>query len=646
MTNEVYHRLFCPTSMVTHLSVCSENYIAVPLNDRGHIAIWNMNDISQQPFILMGHHKNVTALALSYQPTDYLLCTCSSDNIILWNLIENEGKPTKGKVLHSHMEEAVYCSFSLDNFKIAISFPNGIWIFDLLKHCWVFSIEEIHFTVFTYEYENDVLLGIEDNFLKTWNFKTNEVTTKLSISTGFPTAICVHNKNAIIIIGTSYGHLNIYNKSFNLIRKFYIWKLLAQQLKFDSNEEGIDLKSDNFPIYSIQVCTYKKTKDLENTCFFLLNINNEEVCFFSDFTDDYDIDGTKAPIGLLRSGVVFYNSALSEANVILTPVLVNSLILLKLSLNDVIQSKLTLSNSDTDDEKHVLTFLSSDHAEKGESLLISKIKKTKPKKNSKKAISALNLPVTFHSNIKSSGYGNIQKSVKLFQPQIPKRQGNRIKSSMSFEKKQNNTDMKQKDIYDQYKSSFHFDKFELHSSIRLSYDPIISSLHATVDGQYVCSPSSDGLIEVLKLEKKQFKMFHTLRAHKGKAIAAKWSHSNKLLITIGNDKMAKLWDLGKQHPLLTIGVDADEATNMRKNKFVFEDEIELVQFYYLDHFLLAAAGNNVYLFEYVINIEKSNIKSFENKSYFKLVKKIPLDTKRITSLAAMNQLFSNILFLN
>ncbi|GIY23638.1 WD repeat-containing protein 27 [Caerostris extrusa] len=76
-------------------------------------------------------------------------------------------------------------------------------------------------------------------------------------------------------------------------------------------------------------------------------------------------------------------------------------------------------------------------------------------------------------------------------------------------------------------------------------------------------------------------MFHTVRAHKGKAIAAKWSHSNKLLITIGNDKMAKLWDLGKQHPLLTIGVDADEATNMRKNKFVFEDEIELVQFYYL-----------------------------------------------------------------
>ncbi|GIY23640.1 WD repeat-containing protein 27 [Caerostris extrusa] len=192
-------------------------------------------------------------------------------------------------------------------------------------------------------------LGIEDNFLKTWNFKTNEVTTKLSISTGFPTAICVHNKNAIIII--------------------------AQQLKFDSNEE-----------------------------------------------DDYDIDGTKAPIGLLRSGVVFYNSALSEVNVILTPVLVNSLILLKLSLNDVIQSKLTLSNSDIDDEKLVLTFLSSEHAEKGESLLISKIKKTKPKKKKKKAISALNLPVTFHSNIKSSGYGNIQKSVKLFQPQIPKRQ--------------------------------------------------------------------------------------------------------------------------------------------------------------------------------------------------------------------------------
>ncbi|GFS92186.1 WD repeat-containing protein 27 [Nephila pilipes] len=622
----------------------------MPLNERGNIAIWNTEVLSEKPSILIGHHKTVSALALSHQPTCHFLCSCSSDNIILWNLTQNGGHPSKGKVLHSHMEQPIYCSFSFDNSEIAISFPTGIWIFDLKKNSWTQSIEGTCFSIFAFD-KRDVLLGIEENFLKTWHIESKETEIKVSVSTGFSTALCIHQPNAIIIIGTTCGHLNIYDMKFTLIRSIQIWKLLAQQLKPDFSEEGtfLDVKSDSFPVYSLQVFNYENFNNpdiyllnaiyllvVTSTCLFILEINNEEIIFFADFNDYIVFEEIKTQIGLVRSSATACDADYSKAYVILTPVLDESLILLKLSIRDIVLSKLSTENLKVETSEKVLTFLNSDHTEKGKSLLIPRIQKTNHNKSLRKVSSNMNLPVTFHSNIKSSGYGKVHKPVTLFQPQIPAAHRNKFKNSVSHGKLQNTVGTKKRNMYE-IQESLNFENLELLCKKESFENPVLSSLQITADGEYVSCTSSKGLLDIFKVREKNLNLFRSITAHKEKINAAKWSHSKQLLVTAGNDKIAKIWDLEKQYPLLTIGV---ENSLTAKEK----DAVQQIQFYYLDHFILAAAGNKLHLFEYAINIQKSVIKSYLNTSSLKLIKKIPLDTKRITSLAAMNQFFSNILF--
>ncbi|CAL1272670.1 unnamed protein product [Larinioides sclopetarius] len=373
-----------------------------------------------------------------------------------------------------------------------------------------------------------------------------------------------------------------------------------------------------------------------------MRINNEEIILFVDFNDHSDITETKKSIGLVRSGMIACNSDNSEAYVILIPVLGEFLILVKLSLIDVLLSESTINNLKIESTNHVLTFLNSKCLESGNSLLVPRIQKAKTSKGLKKCSSNKNFPVTFHSNIKSSGYGTLHKPVALFQPQIPKGHRSQYKSSETSRKFQNNAGTKKKNIFECYSSSVDFENFELLNKIESFENPVMSSLQVSVEGQFASCTSSDGVLDVLKLGKTHLKVFHSIRAHLGKINTAKWSHSNKLLITAGNDQTTKVWDLERHHPLLHIGTDNGNSSMMEKCKLVFKDAVEQAQFYYLDHFLLATAGNCIHLFEYKINLEKSGIKSIINKSSWKLVKKIPLESKRITSLAAMNQFFSNL----
>ncbi|XP_071038300.1 WD repeat-containing protein 27 isoform X2 [Parasteatoda tepidariorum] len=562
--------------------------------------------------------------------------------------------PKTGKVLHSNMEQPLFSAFNNTNEKIAVSFTNELWIYGLKENSWVASIENVHFTNFNFISEG--FMGIEDNCIKVWDNITNEIASKVSLSNGFPTSFNYFKPNSILVIGSTCGNVTVYEKNCRLIRSLSIWKIIAQNQRHDANEEDIynELRNDSFPVHAIHVFqinnknyTFNNLPEdmyllvISSTCLFIFNINNEALLYYLNFNDEL----LNLQVGLIRSAAIDQDSNNPLVYITLIPVIGDFMFFMKIFLDKAIMSNMNSasnsSNKMNDDfiECH-LSFLSKTDCGNQKSLLNHNTPSIKKINNIKKNPSALNRPVTFHSNIRSSGYGKLHKTVKLFQPQLSKVSKSKSLSCLTPRSCGSISDIKES-FYNENKEISYTNLKQLDKIESLEM-PTLSYLQATVDGMHAACPAKEGYINIFKVMKKTMKLHHTTSCHSGEINSGKWSHSGRLIITSGNDKTVKLWDFEKykQVPLLVIGQGKNSLST--KQRFCFEEDVMDAQFYYLDRFLLAASGNKLHLFDYEIDIQKTGIKSIVNKSTLKLLKKIPLESKQITSFAAVNQYFSNL----
>ncbi|XP_035219518.1 WD repeat-containing protein 27-like [Stegodyphus dumicola] len=388
-----------------------------------------------------------------------------------------------------------------------------------------------------------------------------------------------------------------------------------------------------------------------STCLFILNINNETITFYINFNDSFVNKGEESTIGLIRSAALSYDKDKNIVFVNLLPIINDSMVLLKISLKNYMEDeaskeKLYISSENSTSQLAVhdspnLTLFYRGEAENRKSLLMHNMNSSQEMKCSSK-LSATNsaLPVTFHKKIRSSGYGKIHKSV-LFQPQINRQQTYECQNFHNVKNIQNYSVVKKRSFLQRNSANFECKELDLLCKVETAESPAVSSLQVTTDGNFACCTSAEGLVHVLKIGKQATKIHQTFNCHNDVVNASKWSYTGKMIVTCGEDKTVKIWDFEhlKQNPLLIIG--RNEALET-KRKFSFRDAVEQVQFYYLDKFILAAAGNKLHLFNYMISTEKNDIKRYMNKSALKLIKTIPLESKRLISVAAVNQFFSNI----
>ncbi|RHY60898.1 hypothetical protein DYB34_007775 [Aphanomyces astaci] len=234
-------------------------------------------------------------------------------------------------------------------------------------------------------------------------------------------------------------------------------------------------------------------------------------------------------------------------------------------------------------------------------------------------------PVTFHSRIKSSGYGSSSQQRK---------------PPSKFVK----TSSRTKNIHIASKSSsFPSYPMDSHRLTRLDssktrlkwHQGCINHVTYTADGTSLASAGNDRLAQVTSAG--TLKKPDLLVGHEHYVKTVRWSLSGRYLVTASPDKTARVWGVPCGVASLTLrstsGSDICDAA-----------------FYYMDKFVVVAMGNKVNVFQYVVDdkhaqhINTSDIARLENHSRAKKVAAYHLDAvKAITSVTCANATLSHLL---
>lgn len=95
--------------------------------------------------------------------------------------------------------------------------------------------------------------------------------------------------------------------------------------------------------------------------------------------------------------------------------------------------------------------------------------------------------------------------------------------------------------------------------------------------------------------------------------------------------------------VIVICLHTCKYTIILQSNIEFPKEVRCAQFYYMDKFLLLTSGNKIYLYKYLIDPTKSDVKRYVNNSKYKLVKQLDMPSiQQVTALSTINSFYSYI----
>ncbi|XP_023241861.1 WD repeat-containing protein 27-like [Centruroides sculpturatus] len=205
-------------------------YLAVKLKTNKDIGIWFLKD---QPVILTGHHLPIQALSFCHPHQGDFLCSCSDDNVILWDLSQYIGneKIYRGKVLYSCLNGISSCCFSYYELKIALCSKRKIYILDLKTKQFSFILDDISTPIeCCFSFFNTLLSISEDAICRVWKLQNEATVSYKSVIGASPTVLTIDYKCQHIAIGTVAGNIEIYQadneNNLQHISSLKIWKLM------------------------------------------------------------------------------------------------------------------------------------------------------------------------------------------------------------------------------------------------------------------------------------------------------------------------------------------------------------------------------------------------------------------------------------
>ena len=170
--------------------------------------------------------------------------------------------------------------------------------------------------------------------------------------------------------------------------------------------------------------------------------------------------------------------------------------------------------------------------------------------------------------------------------------------------------------------------------------PILSLAYAN-DGKTLASTSQDATVRVVRLpvsahgDRGQF----TLQAHRQAVNMCSFSLDRQMLLTASNDCTACLW--------LLEGTRKRDVPNLiwntRDKDMPITTEVRAARFFYMDSFVVLAAGPAAYLFKYYVDRSVNDLNRHTNNSGYKVAQVVGSGAQHILALDCANSFYSNLL---
>ncbi|KAH0622459.1 hypothetical protein JD844_024791 [Phrynosoma platyrhinos] len=647
---------------------CSLHHCAFPLNGNELCILNTTDDPDHQPLHLIGHHHSITALTFGSKVNPLLICSASSDYVIVWDLDECmkkvlEGLMPQGIVIGTLLGMVLYVRFSPDDQTVAACAGNRIYMLNAKNETILAELEGHLAPVTAVEFctwEKNILISVSEDrsfkarkcklFAAVWDYCTGLLVYQSAVITAFPLlSLFIDEENKQIITGCADGqvlwifsltnghqyrcvvHINVKKereKFYNKIRKsVHLDKFQHTSESHTSNglrdEEAVE---SSFPVLRIEHCDKSANLDDEEPSFscanarclwigsstglFIINMANfelEAILHYRDFSAlSIQFAGSCALTRKAVSGKVFC---------VLTSMFENRIALLEINVAALLrsqQNELLLSG-----EEKGLSVVARCCLLPTSPLFLKKEKtKLVNKKDMKSSIK--DQPLVFHNKIKSSGYTSAPQ-MTMFSLKTNAKQNN-SKSKCKRRSKRRNED------YLLTKSPPN--KFESQVTVA-GKSTSICCIQYSGDGDLLACGLADKTL--LAFNSNLTGPPTVFSGHDGAVNSVGWSHDNHWLVSSSEDRTLRIWSVSSAEPALCLG------------KEYFHKPIRSAQFYYIDTYILLSCGAEFYLLRYYLDTSKDEIKRYRSKSICKSIQKFPMaSTVEISSLSAVNEFYSYI----
>ncbi|KAG3251349.1 hypothetical protein PI124_g4020 [Phytophthora idaei] len=288
-------------------------------------------------------------------------------------------------------------------------------------------------------------------------------------------------------------------------------------------------------------------------------------------------------------------------------------------------------------------------------------KKTPPKR-----AKGLDKPVTFHTRIKSSGYGS--SSTPFDSRRTPPMLLAKARKSLS--------DNRTKGSKSSTSVGSYLKEYPTNCGLLQHYQPkhalppkalhqgAILHIEYSSDAKWLATSGNDRVAQVCKLPFSRFGGEGNVFVGHDQAVRAiHWSQNDRMLVTIGSDKTSRIWLADSDTSSLTLqgiappsGVATAAAAmgSMSSAKKASRQDIVAARFFYMDKFLLSACGNLARLHQFELDEvyaraprsraklarKKNDVEVLENQSRKKRVAQWSFDDMQsVTSFACVNGAF-------
>uniref|UniRef100_A0A3Q2CMK6 WD repeat domain 27 n=1 Tax=Cyprinodon variegatus TaxID=28743 RepID=A0A3Q2CMK6_CYPVA len=228
--------LTCDKLLINQQLACCQSYSGIPQHGK-NVLIYSNKQTQQKPLVLTGHHDDITAMTFGKKSSPIILCSASSDYIIIWDIEacqkrRQEGKLAAGTVIGTLLGKVVHLSFCFSDERVAACSGTTLHVLSSKRQEVIHTLKGHLGPLTSAEFcpwnTNILVSTSEDRTFKVWDLKTGGVFYQSFVLSGSPLlSVLFLEREQHLITGSTDGQVWCF--SFNDDVKCHLVKKMDLQ---------------------------------------------------------------------------------------------------------------------------------------------------------------------------------------------------------------------------------------------------------------------------------------------------------------------------------------------------------------------------------------------------------------------------------